>query len=137
MPAARKPAAADASPADVDHFIATLDHPHRDALIAIRSAILAVDPSVSEGIKWNVPSFRTTDWFATSHLRAKTGLGVILHFGAKKNAISTDGVAIPDPTNLLHWLAKDRAQVSFRDAADVARKRDAFVALLRHWIVHV
>lgn len=140
MPSARKPAAAAAASSDaasVDDFLATLDHPHADALVALRGILLAADPSIAEGIKWNVPSFRTTDWFATSHLRAKTGLGVILHFGAKKNAISADGVAIPDPYGLLQWLAKDRALVAFRDAADVAARRDAFTTLVRHWIVHV
>ena len=126
-----------AATGDVKACLATLDHPHHDALYAIRSAILAADPGIGEGIKWNVPSFRTTEWFATMHLRAKSGIGVILHFGAGKNAISADGVQIADPDGLLQWLAKDRALVAFRDAADVAARRDALVALVRRWSAHV
>lgn len=137
MPRTPSPRAAPAPAASVDDFLAALDHPHADALVALRAAILDADPSIGEGIKWNVPSFRTTDWFATSHLRAKTGIGVILHFGAKKNAISTDGVTIADPGGMLQWLAKDRALVAFRDVADVAARREAFVALVREWIGHV
>lgn len=136
-PTPRKPSAAAAASGDVETFFATLEHPHRDALLALRAAILAADPTIVEGIKWNVPSFRTTDWFATSHLRTKNGIGMILHFGAKKNSISDAGVEIPDPDGLLQWLAKDRAVVAFRDAADVADRRDAFIALIRRWIVHV
>ena len=58
----------------------------------------------------------------------------ILHFGAKKNAIATTGVAIPDPASLLHWLGKDRAAVAFRDAAQLADQRAAFTQLIREWI---
>ncbi|MBB5206904.1 DUF1801 domain-containing protein [Chiayiivirga flava] len=130
----RTPAAA---PPDVDAFFATLDHPRRDALLAMRSAILGADPSIAEGIKWNVPSFRTRDWFATLHLRARTGVGVILHLGAKKTAASEHGVPIDDPDGLLQWLARDRAMVAFRDLADVSARRDAFVALIRRWIAHL
>jgi hypothetical protein len=65
------------------------------------------------------------------------GVGVILHFGARKNAISKTGVAIADPQALLQWLGKDRAAVTFRDAAELAKQRAAFIALLREWIQHL
>ena len=126
-----------AAPESVDAFFATTDHPHRDALLAIRRAILGADPSISEGIKWNVPSFRTSEWFATLHLRAKDGVGVILHFGAKKRDNLPPRDAIPDPAALLTWLAPDRAMVVFRDAADVEAKGKAFEELLRGWVEHV
>lgn len=104
---------------------------------ALREIIRSAHPSITEGIKWNAPSFRTTDWFATLNLRAKKGVAIILHFGAKKNAISESGVAIDDPQGLLQWLGKDRAQVSFTDAADLAARQPAFTALLRQWITHL
>ncbi len=123
--------------ADVDAFIAALDEPTKGSVIALRRAILAADPAIGEGIKWNVPSFRTSDYFATLHLRMKTGIGVILHFGAKKNAIAETGVSIPDPDGLLVWLAKDRALIAFADAADVRKREAALGSLLREWIAHV
>lgn len=101
------------------------------------AVIRAAHPSITEGEKWNAPSFRTTEWFATVNLRAKHGTAVILHFGAKKNAISETGVAIDDPQGLLHWLGKDRAQVSFAGAAELATQREAFIAILRQWITHL
>ena len=82
-------------------FLASLDHPAKPEILAIREVILAVDPTIGEGIKWNAPSFHTSEHFATMNLRVKAGIGVILHFGAKKNDISTTGVAIPDPGSLL------------------------------------
>ena len=125
------------APGDVDAFLAALEHPHKAEILALRQAILAADPRIAEGIKWNAPSFRTSEWFATFHLRAKDGVQVILHFGAKVRDKSTARAAVADPDVLLEWLGTDRASVKFRDAADVEAKRSAFAAVLRQWIEHV
>jgi hypothetical protein len=132
-PSGKEPAAD--GPGAVGAFLAALDHPLKDVILAIRQVILAVDPRIAEGIKWNAPSFRTAEWFATFHLRAKAGVQVILHLGAKVR----EGPAVPvaDPDSLLVWLGKDRASVTFRDAGDVAVKREAFAGLIRSWIEHV
>ena len=74
--------AADTSAA-VDAFMATLEHPCTALIEALRRIILRADPSIAEGIKWKSPSFRTGEYFATVNLRAKAGIGLILHFGAK------------------------------------------------------
>jgi len=124
-------------PSDVDAFFALLKHPHVDALQAVRRIILKADPAIAEGIKWKVPSFRTSDYFATMHLRTKQGIGLILHFGAKKKDGLTAQQDITDPAGLLVWLAEDRAVVAFTDAADVKVKRTALTAIIRQWIQHV
>jgi len=45
----------------VDEFMKTLEHPFKSEIEMLRRAILAVDPAVAEGIKWNSPSFRTAN----------------------------------------------------------------------------
>ena len=122
---------------EVETFLDALDHPHKPEILAIRPIILGVDPRISEGIKWNAPSFRTGEWFATFHLRAKDGLRLILHFGAKKRDGLAPRTAIADPESLLEWLADDRAAAKFRDLADVEAKQTAFAAVIRQWIEHV
>jgi hypothetical protein len=122
---------------DVDAFLAALDHPHRAEIVALRQIILGADPSIAEGIKWNAPSFRTTEWFATFHLRAKAGVQIILHFGARVQDKSEARGSIADPTSMLAWLGPDRASVTFRDLADVEARRSAFADLIRQWIAHV
>ena len=124
-------------PATVEMYLETLDPAVRKLVQEVRTAILAADSRISEGIKWKVASFRTKEYFATVNLRVPEGVGLILHFGAKKNAITTTGVEIPDPASLLHWLGKDRATVTFRDAAQFKRERVAFMKLVREWIRHV
>ncbi|SFN38251.1 protein of unknown function (DU1801) [Dokdonella immobilis] len=99
--------------------------------------MLEVDPSVQEGIKWNAPSFRTSEYFATTHLRAKSGLSVVLHLGAKVRQLPSGGVAIEDPTKLLKWLGKDRAMVEFASAEKFNDARAAFQAVLRQWVQYI
>ena len=117
--------------------MAALDHPLKAGIETLRVAILAVDPAIAEGIKWNAPSWRTTEYFATTHLRSKAGLGLILHLGAKVRALPEGGVRIDDPTALLKWLGKDRAQVEFGSLADLDARLPALQAVLRQWIAHV
>jgi hypothetical protein len=135
MPAPHR-SAADTTKA-VDEFMRTLDHPAKEVIQAIRSAILAVDPAVAEGVKWNAPSFRTTEYFATVNLREKNGVGVILHLGAKVKTAGLEGFEILDPENLLKWLAKDRAMVVFKDLQDFGGKQAGFEKILRQWIRYV
>ena len=116
-------------------FLRELDHPRKRDIEAVRQLVLAASPAIREGIKWNAPSFRTTDWFATVNLRAKDGdhVWLILHTGAKKG-VSAAGLVIADPAGLLRWLAKDRALVTFADEKDIAAKRKALQAIVRAWI---
>jgi hypothetical protein len=131
-----KPSVADGSAA-VERFFDTLDHPHVEALRELRRVILTADPSISEGIKWNVPSFQTTGHFATMHLRAKRGVAIILHFGAGKRADLPARSAIVDPGALLEWLADDRAIVVFDGLAGVKARSAAFTMVIRQWIRYV
>lgn len=105
--------------------------------MVLRQLILGADPRITEEIKWNAPSFRTTEHFATFQLRAKDGVQIIFHLGAKVRETATTGIPIADPAVLLTWLAKDRAAVSFHNLAEIQAKQAAFTDLVRAWIMQV
>lgn len=133
----RAPSAADVSrtDAEVEAFVRELDHPRKRELAAVRELVLAASPDIREGIKWNAPSFRTSEYFGTFHLRAKDGrLWLILHLGAKVKATAKTGIEVADPDGVLNWLAKDRAAVTFSDSKDVRAKGAALQAVIREWI---
>jgi hypothetical protein len=125
------------APEDVEAFLASLDHPLKREIVAVRQILLGADPSITEGIKWNAPSFRTSEYFATFHLRAKEGVRVILHLGAKPREGSAPSVVIADPESMIEWLANDQASVMFRDLKDIDAKRSAFTDVIRQWIKYV
>lgn len=119
---------------EVDAWLAALEHPQKEVIAAVRALVLALDPQIQEGIKWNVGSFRTTEWFATFLVVEPKGprpVTLVLHRGTKKRG---DGPSVSDPTGLLTVLGSNRATVSFSDLEDVARKTPALNALLREWI---
>ena len=121
--------------AAVDAFMAALEHPHKPAVAALRDVILGADPSIAEGVKWNAPSFRTHEYFATTHLRAKVGIGLFLHRGAKVRKDAS--MRIEDADGLLVWLAPDRAVVHFADVNEVRASTAALQAVVRQWITSV
>ena len=134
--ARREPSSSQTDPA-VTAFLREQDHPRKKEIEAVRQIILGVSPEIREGIKWNAPSFRTTDYFATVNLRARGGeehVWLIIHTGAKVKKTAATGVKIADPAGLLQWLAKDRCLVTFEDGKDIQAKRAALEAVVREWI---
>lgn len=119
---------------EVSDLLDASKHPLRKEIDALRAIILGADKSIEEGVKWNTASYRITDWFATLNgpRQAKEPM-VILHAGAKaKGVVLKD--RIPDPEGLLKWLGKDRAQIVFKDGQDIAAKKTALSAIIKHWI---
>jgi hypothetical protein len=128
--------------AAVDRWLEALDHPQKPTIAALRTLVCSVDPSIEEGIKWNSPSFRTRESFATVNLRTKAPPGrstspvaLILHLGAKKRARAKPEIS--DPNGLLKWLGDDRAMLSFADLSDLEARRGAVESLIEQWIAYV
>jgi hypothetical protein len=121
-------------PEEVAEFMGALEHPRKMEMELLRTIILAASPSIGEGIKWNAPSFRVNEWFATMNFRGAV-LMLILHLGAKVR--DAGNLKIEDPDGLLKWLGKDRASVSFSEVNAITSNRAALTAVLRQWIRHL
>lgn len=128
----RSPAPGQTDPA-VLALIAALEPDQRALVAALRALVLETAPEVREEIKWNAPSFRAVDHFATMNLRAGR-VWLILHTGARTKASAAEGLPVSDPDGLLEWLAKDRAVVKLRDLEELASRRASLLALLRRWV---
>ena len=72
-----KPPAARSDP-KIDALLLKLDHPLKPQLQALRRLILAVSPAVREELKWNSPSFKTTDHFATANTHGTASIRLIV-----------------------------------------------------------
>lgn len=121
---------------EVDDFMRALKHPRKDELEAVRAIILGASPAISEGIKWNAPSFRTSEWFATMNFRANV-VQVIFHRGAKVRSDTGAGLGITDPVGLLEWLGPDRASVKFGNMKATRSNSAALKRIVRQWVACV
>lgn len=123
----------------VPAFLDQLSHPLKPAIALLRTTILGLDPRVREEIKWNAPSFRISDHFATINLGRKTKarphehVMLVLHRGARAKAPKARP-AIADPTGLLQWLGTDRAVMTFHATSEVEHQQQAIAAVITEWI---
>jgi len=117
-------------------FLGALDHPLKPEIVAVCDIILGVSPEIGEGVKWNAPSFRTTEYFATVHLRSRETLQLIFHLGAKARP-DVKVMEIADPAGLMKWLAKDRCVVALGTGRTFKSNTTAFKALVRDWVKYL
>jgi hypothetical protein len=133
----RRKAAQTSAPAravrDVGALLDAARHPHRDVIDAMRTLIAAAVPTAVESIKWNAPSFATVEHFATFHLRAKSGVQLVLHMDAKPRSRGDLRRRITDDTGLLEWKGPDRALVTIRDAAHLKAVRSTLATVIAQW----
>ena len=97
-----------------------------------RTLIAKACPDAVEETKWNAPSFRLIEHFATFNFAPKKPVRLIFHRGARTKSLR-ERVAIEDPEQLLTWLGTDRAVVTF-DGPLTAKQRTALTKIIRAWV---
>lgn len=112
--------------AAVETFMATLDHPFKAEIAAVRAIVLAADPRVRERIKWKAPSFYHGTDLGAFNLHATEFVHLILVF--------PQGRMVSDPAGLLLGAHKDRREIKFTSLEDVASKKAALTSLVREWL---
>jgi hypothetical protein len=117
---------------EVDRFMERLDHPLKEEVERLRTAILDSNDRIMEHIKWNAPSFfYAGEDRVTFRLHPEDRVQLVFHRGAKAKSDAGE-FAFEDDTGLLRWVADDRAVVALRDAG--ARQRD-LVEIVNRWVV--
>src|SRR5690349_7888553 len=88
----------------VDAYMRELEHPLKAEMEAVRTIILGTHPGVSEGIKWNSPSFYYKGDMVVFNTRSKEYLLLVF----------PNGIVIGDETGLLEGDYVDRRMAYFR-----------------------
>ena len=124
-----------AADSEVDVFMSRLEHPLKKEIEAVRAVMRGVSPTIEEGVKWNAPSFRSTDYFATVNLRSREAVQLVFHTGAKvKKDAKPPRIEDEAAAGLVKWLAKDRCLVTLGAGREFNAKREAFETLIREWV---
>ncbi len=114
-------------------LVQQLAAPLRFQVEALRKCILAASPAIREEVKWNAPSFRTSEHFATMNVRTPGRLRLVLHTGARKRAAPARP-PVADPRGLLEWLDDDRCLMSFGSLQEVRDQGPALQDIVRAWL---
>lgn len=124
------------NPTAVTELLASLEHRLKPVIEDVRKTILGADDRITEGVKWNSPSFYCYGWFAAVNAKRAHAVLVVLHHGAKTRPESELSRSIKDPLRLLTWPSPDRAQTSFGSADDFKSKRSEFASLIQQWAAY-
>lgn len=122
-------------PASVDAYLANLDHPLKDGIVALRQTILGAKRDITEQIKWNAPSFcYGGDDRITFRIppKPKTDVQLIFHRGAKSK--DSANFQFVDPSGLVQWAASDRGVVTFRSIDEIHKNAPKFIKLVQAWL---
>lgn len=109
--------------AKVDAWLRTSRSAHKDLIAAVRQAVLAADPRITEDIRWKSPTFVYHGTFATFFPNSTSYICLLFH----------EGALIPgDYPSLLPESSQART-MRFRDLADLETKRAELARLVRSW----
>ncbi|MGD8684383.1 MAG: DUF1801 domain-containing protein [Chloroflexota bacterium] len=108
---------------EVSAWLAELEHPLKDVILAVRSVILEADERISETIKWKSPTFMHQGNLASIDPKARKHVAVLFHRGAE----------IPGHHPLLQGEGKLARYARFADMASVEAGREELVAVVRAW----
>jgi len=117
----------------VGDLLDKLRHPERRLIDAVRGLVAAAVPAAVEQVKWNAPSFAMSEHFATLNLRAKHGIQLVLHLGARTRSDLDMRSVIKAPAGLLDWKGPDRAVVVILDVANLEQIGPALGRLVKAW----
>src|SRR5262245_39403458 len=128
-----KPSRVMAGSEAVERYMAALVHPLKSEVETLRQIILKADTRISEGIKWNAPSFYCDDWFATFDLRSMSWVQIVLHHGTKTKA-PRERPHLKDAGKIVKWITNDRCVARFVSGAGMAAEAPGFTRVVTDWV---
>ena len=108
----------------MDAFVVGLGHPLEAEIDQVRDAVLALDPRITETIKWKSPTFVFEGNIASIDPRSKKQVSLMFHQGAK----------LPGTHPALEGGGGTVRYLRFADAADVRKKRKDLERAVQGWI---
>ena len=108
----------------MDAFVVGLGHPLAAEIDQVRDAVLAVDPRITETIKWKSPTFVFEGNIASIDPRTKKHVSLMFHQGAK----------LPGTHPAFEGGGATVRYLRFADEAEVEKKRKDLENAVKAWI---
>ena len=122
--------------ADIPDFLNDLTPDKKAQVELLRTIIKTAEPSLTEHIKWNAPSYTFDDVDRiTFNLLNKEGLvKLVLHVGGTRPENKKGAPALADDSGLISWQSDIRGVLTFTDLADIKAKQKVVTDILSHWL---
>lgn len=126
------------SKVEVEEFISALNHPLNDVIQLLRSIIYEAEPSLTELIKWNAPSFcyKEEDCITFNFPPKRDSVLLVFHRGTAKKELPKSKF-ITDETGLLQWKTNDRAIAKFASLQEVESQKVNLLIIIRLWLARL
>lgn len=109
----------------LDDYMLKLEHPLKAEIEAVRGIILKAHPGITEGVKWNAPSFYYKGDLVVIHVKSTDRVHLIFPAGVK----------IPDDRGTLEGDYPDgRKMAYFYSMPEVEVKKAALENIVRQWV---
>jgi uncharacterized protein YdhG (YjbR/CyaY superfamily) len=110
-----------AGPADaVNEYMARLKHPLKNEIEAVRKIIKGANRKINERIKWNAPSYCTTEDFVTFNPRNLDAVHLVFHHP----------LIIKIKSSLLEGDYKDRRMVYLKNMKDIKAHKEELTKII-------
>lgn len=108
---------------DVSSWLAELEHPLKDVILAVRTVFLEADERIAESIKWKSPTFSYEGNLASIDPKAKRHVAVLFQRGAE----------IPGDHPILEGESKLARYARFPDMDTMDARRGELAAVVGAW----
>jgi len=120
----------------VDEFLNDLTDDRRQQVEALRSIIKAVNPELTEHIKWNSPSYVLDgEDRITFNMHYPDQTMLLVHMGATRKETKKADPIMKDETGLIKWNSDIRGTLAFRSLGDIAQSEANITKLLSAWLL--
>jgi hypothetical protein len=120
-----------------EQFLALLEHPQVDLINQVRALIKNAEPALSEGVKWNAPSYALDgNDIITFNFRSYTPVSLIFHTGPKGKDTKTGHLLFEDTSGLIKWLADKRFVLQIADGRFLDTHAAVITQLVQTWAAY-
>lgn len=120
---------------NIDAFLSALNHPQEGLIQELRTMIRGVGSELTEGIKWNAPSYALEGRdIITLNFHYKDYVTIVFHTGPEGKDRHTKTTLFVDDTGLLDWAADKRALLKIPSMDFLHESKEEIEKVIAHWI---
>jgi len=119
----------------VDEFLNGLNENQRSQVLKLREYIFEIEPSLTEHIKWNAPSYvkEDEDRMTFNTMNKESIVKLVFHMGATKKE-DKNGQPVLDDAHLIEWVSNIRGYMTFTTLDEIIANKREIKRTVQEWL---